>query len=232
MNPELFKVERGAAAGDVLDRLLELDVSACPVVREDGRLLGVVTLKRLAQADADRDVAGLAGAPGMTVPEDKNVREIAELMADTGEHHVVVVTATGRVVGIVSTIDVVRELCEMPPRWPDPFPHFDARHEVHWSNQRPLDFHRVQAAPSGPGVFSLLCKSSAVDDHVVWSEYASNLRERLMDMLAEPTAEIPAICSVLSSSDLRFRVALVENTEHARTVVDSLQRMSGYGVDR
>lgn len=224
MNPELFQATADASAGDVLSRLVDLEISSCPVVREDGRLLGVVSLGALSLADRETAVSALASPPGMTVREDASVREIAELMADTSSHHVVVVTPVGYVVGIVSTIDVIRELCDIAPRWPDPYPHRDAQFDIAWTRDRPLDYARVHSAPSGAGLFSLICTG----DRVIWTEFAESIRERLVEILAEPTIVNSAVCSALSDGDLHFRAAPLGDRAKGSHIVDTLQRLSGY----
>jgi CBS domain-containing protein len=102
---------------DLATTLDELGISGVPVVDEECRPIGVVTRA---------DLIGVAGGSlwattvadvmmpfAFSVPEGATLQHAVELMAAEGVHRVPVVGLDGTVVGIVSTMDVVRWLARV-----------------------------------------------------------------------------------------------------------------------
>jgi len=103
-----------------LEILLEEHISGAPVVDASGRLLGV-----LSQTDLLLEVAERAGPEPssvrvgqvmtplvLAVYETVGVPQAAALMASEGVHRLLVVSAAGDLVGILSSLDVMRWLGE------------------------------------------------------------------------------------------------------------------------
>lgn len=120
---------------------IEKSISGAPVLDDSGRLTGVVSLsdivdqvtrdrepappsargwegrynpedlRGLAIEDEGRVVADIMTPTFFTVPEDTPLPDIARTMV-AGRIHRLLVTSLGRVVGIVTTLDVLRELAD------------------------------------------------------------------------------------------------------------------------
>ena len=91
--------------------LLELNISGAPVVDDGGRPLGVVSRADILGAPRqDATVADIMMPVAFTLPESASLSRAAALMAFEGVHRVPVVSDQGRVVGIVSSLDVSRWL--------------------------------------------------------------------------------------------------------------------------
>lgn len=95
--------------------LIERNISAVPVVDAVGRPVGVVSKTDLVryyhdEYDAGGTAADLMMAMAFTLTEESPIAHAAALMAVEGVHHLPVVDGNGKVVGIVSTLDVVRWL--------------------------------------------------------------------------------------------------------------------------
>jgi CBS domain-containing protein len=94
--------------------LLQQRISGVPVVNDAGRPVGVVSrsdLLRLELAPAEGAVVADIMMPvAFTLTESANVSHAAALMAYEDIHRVPVVAADGTVVGIISSLDVVRWL--------------------------------------------------------------------------------------------------------------------------
>jgi CBS-domain-containing membrane protein len=113
--------------------LIEAKVSGAPVVDEGGRCLGVLSqtdlTRSLAQDGpapdhedevvADWQLADVERLPGdevsryltrsaITAPERAPVRELAALMCEARVHRVLITDPRGKVIGIVSSLDVLR----------------------------------------------------------------------------------------------------------------------------
>jgi CBS-domain-containing membrane protein len=123
--------------------LVEAGVSGAPVLDEEGRCLGVLSqtdlTRFLAQNDAaasahheeevftaDWQVADVDALPGdavsryltrgaITVPSQTPIAELAALMCDARVHRVLIADGRGTVVGIVSSLDVLRAVADEAP---------------------------------------------------------------------------------------------------------------------
>lgn len=90
---------------------------SAPVVDDNGVLVGVfchTALARLRESD-ELEVEDAMTTDMVTVPHDATVAELARLMAQHGLERVPVVTHDGHLVGVVSSMDVVRWLAERLP---------------------------------------------------------------------------------------------------------------------
>lgn len=90
---------------------------SAPVVDDNGVLVGVVfhaALARLRDFD-ELEVEDAMVTDMVTVTHDATVPELARLMAQHGLERVPVVTHDGHLVGVVSSLDVVRWLAERLP---------------------------------------------------------------------------------------------------------------------
>lgn len=204
MNRELLAVHPRDSAEEVLFRLLAFKVSGAPVVGEDGGLLGVVSW---------RDVAGVEGAveefmsaPAVTISLDEPLESAALLLAQSGQHRVIVVDQAIPV-GVVSTLDVIRGLLGLPSPHPSTFPHFDPELGLRFSDDQVLSPGRVGQVPEVEGLLVLVHGGKARAEQVVWVEACSNLRVHLLDVLENKHTRIPRLSGELERGELRFRFA-------------------------
>jgi CBS domain-containing protein len=143
MNAGVKTVRVDLTASELAAFLAENQISGAPVVDQDGRMVGVVSLMDLAENEATRRVARDEGPefylhgwedkmdPGevrrlrvvdedllvgdimtptvYTVPAETSVSEVARTML-AGRVHRLLVTREGRVVGIVTTMDLLKLL--------------------------------------------------------------------------------------------------------------------------
>jgi CBS domain-containing protein len=104
---------RPRVAIDLLTNLLlDLGISGVPVVDESGHPIGVVSRTDVVNAGGDGTVADHMTPLAFTLPEAASVLDAATLMASESIHHVPVVAPDGRVVGVVSALDVMRWLAQ------------------------------------------------------------------------------------------------------------------------
>lgn len=105
-------------AGDRLEvarrPMLDLGLTAVPILDEEHRPVGVVTLRDLSEDRRDRH----ASDDVRTIAESAEVEEAARLLVAADVHHLVVVDARGAAVGMISSMDVVRALVGAPPKHP------------------------------------------------------------------------------------------------------------------
>jgi len=117
MSTELVTIDRGAAAADAANRMLETGVSSILVVDDDGHLAGLITatdfvsLVRRNDPEDETPVEAFMTTDIVTVSPDDSVEELAE-PTDRGYTHLPVVTADSKLVGIVSTTDLTTYVSE------------------------------------------------------------------------------------------------------------------------
>lgn len=135
MNSEILSVRDDRTLPELAAFLAENQITGAPVVDDSGEFVGVVSVTDIAEAAAeasdwrpgDRAVLGeLSGlhvegegrqvrdvmTPTVyTVTEDTPAAELARAMI-TGRVHRLFVTRKGRIVGIVTSLDLLRLLCD------------------------------------------------------------------------------------------------------------------------
>jgi CBS domain-containing protein len=125
MQTNLKTVRGEDTVGDAIALLAESHVSGLPVVDDRGRLLGVLSNSDILQALSERDAALpiemlfdetlirdiMTPRPETTAP-DATLKEVAQRLLYL-EIHRLFVECEGRLIGIVSTTDLVRALAGM-----------------------------------------------------------------------------------------------------------------------
>lgn len=135
MNAEILSVRDDLTLPELAAFLAENQITGAPVVDDSGAFVGVVSVTDIAEAEADAgdwqpgDRAVLGEQRGLhvegegrqvrdvmtptiyTVTEDTPAVELARTMI-TGRVHRLFVTRSGRIVGIVTSLDLLRLLCD------------------------------------------------------------------------------------------------------------------------
>lgn len=117
MNPKLLYVRDGDTLSLARAQILRFGVTAVPVLDEDHRPVGMVSLR---DVDADGRVTHVS-TPVKTVLDSASIEEGARTLADAEVHHLVVVDRRGIAVGIVSAVDFVRAFVARPVEHPAAF---------------------------------------------------------------------------------------------------------------
>ncbi len=220
MNRELLGASPDTLAREALRLLREFAVGAMPVLDDERRPIGMVSLRDV--AGRDEAVRDCMSKPAICVTESTSVDAAARRLAAMNRHHLVVVDGAGVAIGIVSTLDLLRALLGMPPHHPAMFPHWDETTEVSWTDDWPLDEGNCARAPAAPGVLVLVSDAFGKSD-VVWAEPCADVRQRASELLLSAAAREPALARVLSVPGVRFRAAEVRD-ESSRHRVAALLR--------
>ena len=120
MNRKLLYIRVGDRPSLARGKLLEFGVTAVPVLDEDHRPAGLVSLRDLAHADEGRSEE----EPVRVVNGGASVEDGARMLAEYGTHQLVVVDDGGRAIGMVSAVDFVRGLLGVPAEHPHAFDRF------------------------------------------------------------------------------------------------------------
>jgi CBS domain-containing protein len=115
MNPELVYLSEGQREEFALGPILELGITAVPVLDEDHRPVGVVSLRDL--VDGHRRGARTT-ATVETIAIDATIDAAALALTDADVHHLVVVDGSGRAAGMLSAVDIVRAFLGIAPKHP------------------------------------------------------------------------------------------------------------------
>lgn len=119
MEKSVLTVGGEATVADVIVTMSDAHVSSLPVVDRHGRMLGVVSTTDVLNAEAEAEGGGLKTLLGKTtaatimttrplgVSPETSVREAAQQMLYAEVHRLYVVEHD-RVVGVISTTDIVR----------------------------------------------------------------------------------------------------------------------------
>ena len=224
MSRELYSVRPCDAAEDALDGILALAISGAPVLDEDRRPVGTVSVRNLVGRRPGDRVASRMTTPAVTVPESATVAEAGRLLAETGRHRLTVVDAAGRAVGLVSTLDVLRGLLGVPVVRPAPARKVDLSAGLVWTDELPVEAPMFLAAADGPGLLVLMHGGPGMAKRIVWAEACDNVRTRLSDMLEAPQAEEPLLAFWLNRPGLRFRCAAAPDAAERREAAEDLRR--------
>ena len=215
VNPELFSLGSSELVSSARLGILALGITAAPVVSETGRPVGMVSLRDLLGGTESEMVRERMTHPVHVVAHDVEIAEAGAQMAAHDIHHLVVVDAEQQVVGVISSLDVVRALLGIPVRYPDAFPHTDSE-GLAWTDPAALDLEHASLAPSGPGLLVLIHSKTGSPDLPVWAESAVDVFARVHELLSVPQLETPYLARLLDKSrqHLLFRATPVADPAH------------------
>jgi predicted transcriptional regulator len=118
MTPAPFCVRVDVSVAQVIALLLEREMSAVPVVDADGRPIGLVSkTDLLAHRDDGDDVVRRVMTPVLlSVRRNVSIGRAIALMATERVHHLAITDHVGRIVGILSALDVVQWIAQLYER--------------------------------------------------------------------------------------------------------------------
>jgi CBS domain-containing protein len=122
MNPHLVYIREGDRAGLALKPILEFGITAVPVVDDDHKPVGVVSLRDL--VDPKRQGKRMS-EPVLSIRVEASIHAAASAMADANVHHLVVIDSNGHVAGMISSLDVVRALIGLEAKHPSAIETFE-----------------------------------------------------------------------------------------------------------
>jgi CBS domain-containing protein len=123
MNPKLVYLREGDRAGLALQPILDFGITAVPVVDDDHKPVGIVSLRDL--VDPKREGSRMTELV-VKIDVDASIVSAARALADANVHHLVVVDAEGRAAGMISALDIVRALIGVEAKHPTAIDAFEA----------------------------------------------------------------------------------------------------------
>jgi CBS-domain-containing membrane protein len=119
MNKKLLYVREGDRIVNVRRHILRFGVTAVPVLDAGHLPVGMVSLSDISRDETEALETSLCRVACAKATD--SIRRGAELLAESPYHHLVVVDDEGVAVGIVSSVDFLRALLDLPPRHPAAF---------------------------------------------------------------------------------------------------------------
>lgn len=231
MSRRLFAVKPSASCVEVLADVLALGITAAAVVDDDGRPLGVASLRDLVGAGPEVAVRERMTAPALTVSSHASVFDAARRLAETDVHRLLAVDGQERVVGVVSAVDLVRALAGIPVRHPESLPAIDYATGLSWSQDAALEESRVATVPDRPGLFVLVEGGVGRAEVELWFEETEDLRARVGALARGGSQEPPRLAAILerAAGRLRFRLAVCADAEERGR---ALRRLRGVFLAR
>jgi CBS domain-containing protein len=207
MNRELLAIRPDLPVNDARALLRSFRIGAAPVLDDDRRAVGVVSLRDL--LDAGGTAQERMSRPALCVSISAPIEAAARQLARGDVHHLVVVDGTGAAVGMLSTLDVLRALVDVPTRHPQTFPHWDEATGIRWTDEWTLEEENVARAPEGAGVLALTVGPLGKRNEVLWVEACDDLRARVRDLVSPPSAltEETKLRRILATPGVCFRAA-------------------------
>jgi hypothetical protein len=223
MNREVFSVGPEESVDATREAILALGITGVPVVDEEAIPLGLVSLRDLVAQKPGTTAGERMTRPPATVPAEARLGDAARRLARTRYHRLIVVGEKGRVVGVVSAVDIIRGLLGLPAPHPASFPHLDHETGLSWTDELPLALEEIEAAADGPGIVVLLHGGAGVPERLVWAEESENVRGRLREMLTAAQPEL--LGAWLEHGGLLFRAASAPDpAERAEALAVVLRR--------
>jgi CBS domain-containing protein len=108
MHRDVTCVSREVTIEALTSLFLERNISAAPVVDADGQPIGIVSKTDLLREPHHARVEDIMMSMAFTLAEDEPLSRAAAVMDAERVHHLPIVGADGRVVGILSSLDFVR----------------------------------------------------------------------------------------------------------------------------
>lgn len=118
MEPRVFWVPVDMPLKRAAEELSARQISGAPACSSDGRIVGMISLTDLTEhyggADEFRFVRDAMTPEVLSVGQAEPIDRAIQLMAFEGVHRLVVIDEDERLVGIVTSMDVLRELAGFP----------------------------------------------------------------------------------------------------------------------
>ena len=232
MNGEVLAFAATAPVRSTWDFLLEMGVSAAPVLDEDDHPVGIVSLRDLASVLPDQPLGAVMRAPAVIVSADATIAEAARLLDRGDLHHLVAVDASGRIAGFVSSLDLLRGLIGAPARHPATFPHVDREVGAVFTDDRPLDPEHIGDTPHAAGIVLLLRGGAGRPERVAWVESTDDIKAWLMRFFSQPLSIGDGIARpALGGGGLRYRYTVLDEAATRERVAFRLRERAQHAAN-
>lgn len=221
MDPEFFHASQTDSIGRLLHDMAELGLGSAPVLDDAGHPLGMATVRDIDSCRHIDELTEQMLSAAVSVPRDTSIAAAAKALAEGNADCLILVDERGVAVGALRAIDLLRALLGLTSQVVG---NGSPRVSRAWSHGLLLDVDSAHHAPALPGVILLDPGGADAKPHIVWVEAATNIRERLDEMLRLPQDE-PALEALLSVHPRRviFRALVVSDEDRRARMTQSLR---------
>ncbi|MEO2048646.1 MAG: CBS domain-containing protein [Pirellulales bacterium] len=114
MTRNVVTVYSGQEMSTAAQKLRDHRIAGVPVISREGRCVGILSTKDFLKLSPGKSGAGAVStymtSPAVTVSENHSLLDAAAILRSSRIHRVPVVDNQGRVVGILSTLDIVGQI--------------------------------------------------------------------------------------------------------------------------
>ncbi len=231
MNREVLSFEAHTPANAALTLLLQMSVTAAPVLDGREHPIGVISLRDLFAAEAGSTVARYMRSPAIVVAASASLGHAARLLDELDAHHLVATDADGRVAGFVSSLDLVRGLSGAPARHPPSFPHYDRASAAVFSDDRRFDPEHVGGVPHAPGIVVVVRGGAGRPERIVAVETTTDLAAWLMRAFSEPEGIAARAGHAITGPAFRYRYSVVDHADRREAMAFALREEAQHAVN-
>jgi CBS domain-containing protein len=228
MNRTFFHASPSDSIGVLLQEMAERGLGCVPVLDLTGRPLGVATAGEIERCyDAEELIERLAH-PAVCMDQNTPIDVAARTLAGHPSCCLVLVDAKGIAVGALSPMQLLAAVLGC-----DGAPTSVTLHEreAAWDGADVLELGAAHRAPEAPGIILLSPGLDESKKRLVWAEPATNMRERLDQMLREPQDEqgLEAMLDVYPRT-VRFRCLTIQDEAQRQQLADALCNIERHSV--
>lgn len=228
MDRSFFYASPTDNVGLLLHQMAERGLGSVPVLDLEGRPLGVATTAEIEGCyDVEELVERLRHA-AVCMDENTPVDIAARTLALHPSSGLVLVNSNGVAVGALSPMDLLRAVLGLngvhaPVQRTD--------RNSGWDDAPLLELGAAHRASEAPGIILLSPGLDASAKRVVWAEAATNLRERLDQMLCKPQDDV-RLEAILEAypRNVRFRCLTIYDASQREELASALCTVCGEGV--
>jgi CBS domain-containing protein len=221
MDPDFFFASQNDSIGQLLHDMADLGIGSAPVLDLAGHPMGMATVREIDGCRRVEELSDQLQQPVVSVHQNTPVDVAARTLAEQDTDVLVLVDDRGVAVGALRALDLLRAMLGL--RISRGERQGARRHAGSWSRSALLDLESIHHAPAAPGIILLDPGTPGGRPNVVWVEAATNIRERLDEMLRLPQEE-PVLEQVLGvhPRTVSFRALVVTDPERRARLLRSL----------
>lgn len=209
-----------SSIGPLLNEMGERGLGSVPVLDLAGRPLGVATLAEVERCYDVEELTERLRRPALCMDENTPVDVAARTLARHPSSCLILVNAHGVAAGVLSPLDLLRAVLGL-----NGAADLMQAHEgdVSWDDAELLELGAVHQVPEAPGILLLSPGFDERKQRIVWAESATNMRERLDQMLRQPDDD-PRLESILEAypRTVRFRCLTIYDTAQRQQLAHEL----------
>jgi CBS domain-containing protein len=220
MDRNFFYASPGDNIGMLLHQMAERDLGSVPVLDLAGRPLGVATTGEIEGCYDVEELIERLRRPAVCMDEHTPIDIAARTLALQPASGLVLVNGTGIAVGALSPTELLRATLGLDNVHAS-VPHLDRNND--WDDAPLLELGAAHRASEAPGVIVLSPGLDASAKRVVWAEPATNMRERLDQMLCKPQND-PRLEAILEAypRHVRFRCLTIHDARQREQLATAL----------